>query len=76
MLFSYHGSLHGTARYYMVTSSFQMSNKLIDFGSWGIYMAYLYSDALDKLLSCCFVLKEHFSCVLKVFGTLQGGALL
>ena len=39
-------------------------------------MAYPYSDALDKLLSCYFVLKQGFSCVLKMSGTFQGGFLL
>ena len=39
-------------------------------------MAYLYSDALDKLLSCYFVLKQRFSYAVKTFGTVRGGFLL
>ena len=36
-------------------------------------MAYLYSDALGKLLSCYFVLRQRFLYVLKIFGIFQGG---
>ena len=39
-------------------------------------MAYLYPNALDKLLSCYFVFKQRFPCVPKMFEAFQSGFLL
>ena len=36
------------------------------------YMAFLYTDGFGKLVSCYFVFKQRFLCVLKMFGTFHG----